>query len=350
MNTIYRIHKTFGFLLLPLSIIYGSVFFLIKCLYRFGIVNQFTYNTKIISVGNITVGGTGKTPFVIFIAHIIKKSKKRVAVVSRGYGRPEEDNVIDINSQDDREGGEEPWLIAKKSGVPVVVSSKKGSACTYAVTRYEPDIIVLDDGFQSFSIKRDIDIILLDATDDFLDYYLLPAGKLREPLSAIKRADIVVITRTDQSSGEKLKRIVRGIRGLNARIEIFTSSHKIVNLIKIPERKQIGIKDIEGKRILSVSSIGNNRSFVLTLRNAGVDIVHAQMYLDHHRYSKKDIEEIKKLINKHSVFAVITTEKDIYSLAKYAKDLGVPLYALTIEIQLSDAERFRSLLTREEII
>ena len=303
------------------------------------------------SVGNLTVGGTGKTPFVIFLAELFKRSDKKVAIVSRGYKRKTKDKLIDImSSSNNTKVGDEPWLISKRVTIPIVVSREKKEGCSYTIETYEPDIIIIDDGFQSFSIGRDLDILLLDATDNLEDSFVLPAGKLREPLSAIKRADIVVITRCNQAGKNQIQRILRRVRGYNRNIPIFLSSHNPLFLMKIPENSTFSPFYLKGKRILSLSSIGNNQSFLLTLKSIGLNIVQTLSYLDHHTYSIRDINRINRLVALHNIDTIITTEKDIYSLRFYVGELQVPLYSLAIELSLEELKRFEMVLKVKGLI
>lgn len=347
---IHRFYKIFNFLMLPFSFLYLFLLFIIKTLYRFGIIPRKKFRKKIVSVGNITVGGTGKTPFVIFLAKLFKRKDKKVVVVSRGYKRQSKDKLIVLrDNRENAEVGDEPWLISKK-GIPVVISQDKRDGCTCAIDKYEPDIIILDDGFQSFSIERDIDILLLDATDNFLKSRLLPAGRLREPLGVIKRAGIIIITRCNQTSKKQIQKILKKVRKYSLNRPLFLSFHKPLLLSKIPGEKVLSPSYLKGKRILSLASIGNNQSFILTLKSLGLNIVYSMDYLDHHAYSKSDIERIKKLVDLHNIDSIVTTEKDIYSLRFYVDELNVPLYSLAIELSLEETERFEELLKAKGLI
>lgn len=342
---LYRVYDTFNFLLIPLSFLYRLLLILYRAIHRYGIVTAKMFEKKIVSVGNLTVGGTGKTPFVIFLTELLERRNKKVAVVSRGYKRRTKNRIIDLMMKSNKvEVGDEPWLISTKVNIPVVVSRDKREGCSYVIDKYEPDIVILDDGFQSFAVKRDIDILLLDATDNFIDSFLLPAGRLREPLCAIKRADIVVITRCDRARKEDVHRILKIVKRMNTKIPIFLAIHRPLTLLKIPGRKALSPLSLKRKRLLSLSSIGNNRSFLLTLKSLGLNISYSMSYLDHHRYSNRDIKRLKRMVKLHNIDAIITTEKDIYSLRFYVDKMSVPLYLLPIEFSLKERERFEVVL------
>ena len=348
---IYQLYRVFYFLLIPISYLYQFLQNIHKAAYRYRIIKQKGFSKKIVSVGNLTVGGTGKTPFVIFLVNFLKRADKKIVVVSRGYKRKGKNRLVDIRDKGDEiESGDEPWLIGKRTAVPVVVSRDKKEGLSYAIEKYEPDIIILDDGFQSFSIERDVDILLLDASDNFMDSMVLPAGKLREPLDAIKRADIVVITRCNQAKDNQIRKIERLVRRYSSAIPLFLSFHNPLSFVKIPENETVNLYNLKRKRILSISSIGNNKSFLLTLKSSGLNVIHSESYLDHHSYSMRDIKRIKRLVDEHTIDAIVTTEKDLYSIKDYVTKLPVPLYSLPIELSLENEKRFKSLLKEKELI
>ncbi len=308
------------------------------------------FKKKLVSIGNLTVGGTGKTPFVIFLVQLFKSSDKKVAVVSRGYKRRDKNRLIDMMSDSNADAGDEPWLIAKRGDVPVVVSRNKREGCDYAIDKYEPDVIILDDGFQSFSLEKDLDILLLDSTDNLLDEFLLPAGRLREPLGAIKRADVVIITRSDQAEKNQIQRILKRVRRYNLNTPIFLSVHHPLSLIKLPENNVLKLSSLKGERMLSLSGIGNHQSFLSTLKSIDLNVVHSVNYIDHHTYSKENIKRINRLVELHRINAIVTTEKDIYSLRHYINDLRVPVYLLQIELRLQELDEFKTLLQGKGLI
>ncbi len=350
MGNFNKLHRFFVVLLWPFSLIYRFGFALYQTLHRWGILSVKQFATAVVSVGNITMGGTGKTPFVIFLTQLFREMQKTTAVVSRGYGRNSEAGVIDLERQKQADSGDEPWLISIKTMAPVIVADKKRVACEYAIKAYEPDILILDDGFQSFSIRRDLDIVLIDTTDAFLTSFLIPAGVLRENLVAVRRADAIILTRCDQAGGEGVRALTRRIRNVSSTIPLFRSSHEVLGLVSSPGTEVMDPLTLKGKRIVSVSAIANNKSFLRSLSGLGLNVVFDRSYLDHHRYTAGDIADISHAVAEHSADAVVTTEKDLYGLRSFTASIPVPLFALSIRITLHDRERFVKFCRRKGIL
>jgi len=340
----------FNFIVLPFSYLYRVVFCLNRRIKLNNIKPLDRSKTKIVSIGNITIGGTGKTPFVIFLAGFLKKRGKNVVVVSRGYRKGNKKHLIDTIIHKDVESGDEPWLLSKKIRIPIIVSSDKNEGCSYAIKNYAPDVLILDDGFQSFSIERDLDILLLDATDNFLNSFLIPAGRLREPLNAMKRADIIVVTRYDQVERKQMPYILRGIKNYKRSAPIFLSFHNPLFLQSASDDRRFEIGCLKGKNVLSLSSIGNNNSFLKTLTSLGLTIGYSMTFLDHHYYSRNDIRRINRVSSIKNVDAIVTTEKDIYSLSHYSDALHLPLYSLVVELCLKKQKGFEMLLKEKGLI
>ena len=346
-----RFCRVFSYLLSPLSFLYFLFFSIYRWSFKCNIKKRQKFNGRVLSVGNLTVGGTGKTPFVIFLAKLLSKNSKRSVIVTRGYKRREKDSLIDISSLADTRGiGDEPWLMSKNARVPIVVASNKAEGCRYAIEKYEPEFIILDDGFQSFQIEREFDIILLDATDILTGGFLLPAGRWREPVRAAKRADIIIITRCDQIAEEKLKDYILRLKRLTQGKPILCSVHKPLHLEKIPDEEIVDIERLRGKKILALCSIGNNNSFIETLKMLDFSIECSLCFLDHHMYSRKDIEKIKNIVKVKQIDAVVTTQKDMYSLKAYASEFEIAVYSLFIEISLKNMGKFETVLKERGVI
>jgi tetraacyldisaccharide 4'-kinase len=338
-----KIFQSLFFILIPFSYLYSILMVMHRGIQRLKRREGERGNAKVVSVGNLSVGGTGKTPFVIYLARMFSKRGKKVAVVSRGYGRNSRERIIDLQrSSPQVDVGEEPSLMSLKTGLPIIVAKDKREGIDYSIEKYSPDIVILDDGFQSFSVERDIDIVLLDATDDPRDMFLLPAGRYREPFGSISRADIVVITKCKQTSRENVKRIVRRVRKYLPTSPLFSSSHVPVGFFEVAQKKKIPLSEIKKRRILSVSSLAKNHSFVSTLNGLGVNVVHSLFFPDHHRYSAREISLMNRLISSHSIGTIVTTEKDRYSILPYLDDLNAPLLSLQIEVSV---EREDDLIT-----
>src|SRR5579863_9300720 len=225
-------------------------------------------NRPVVSVGNLSVGGTGKTPFVAFLAERLTARSLKPGILTRGYGRRSSAALIAIDpgagrAPDPREVGDEPALLARKlPEVPIVVGADRYRAGLMAEDKFKVDVHVLDDGFQHFALARDVDIVLLDATQKLSDRELLPAGRLREPLSALKRAHIVIITRTELARPELLEEQVRQI---NPEVKIFRCATKLLALRDVASGELVSLSAIRDMPVHVVCGIGNPTAFFANL-------------------------------------------------------------------------------------
>jgi len=304
-------------LLLVLSVLYrlGSGFR--QMLYRYRILKSLSLPCKVISVGNITLGGTGKTPMVIAVARILSAKRRHPVVVSRGYGRPDESKTLVVSDGqsvlvDAHTGGDEPVLIGSKlSGVPVIVGSRRFAAATYAIERFKPDAVILDDGFQHAKLKRDVDVVLIDAADPFGNEKLFPAGILREPVASLRRAQAVIITRANESPAlELLKKRIRSF----TQARIFTSVIRPIDVINDLTGEVKPLSILRGQKVLAMSGIARPTSFAALLTSLGAAVAGEYIFPDHHVYRKTDLDLIFQRAAKDRVSMIITTEKDAVRL------------------------------------
>ncbi|MFO7820252.1 MAG: tetraacyldisaccharide 4'-kinase [Halanaerobacter sp.] len=334
-----------GLILIVLTIlaqVYRFLVYLRKKVYDLGIKKSYELDTRVISVGNITAGGTGKTPMVRKIAANLRAAGQKVVVLSRGYKGDFADEIAVVSDGDAvtmsvAEAGDEPYLLARfLDGVPVVVGAKRLKTGKYACARFEPDFIILDDGFQHWQVARDYDIVAIDAVHPFGAEELLPGGLLREPLSSLERAHKVVITRADQVEEEKLAAIKTKIKEVRSDLEIMVTRHQPTYLRDLISDQSHGI-DLRGKRIMAVSGIGNPRSFEMTLEDLGANIVKKIRYKDHHSYSDEEISRLFTLAAVHDVDKIVTTEKDAVSMDNdviEVNNIGIDVQALGIELEI----------------
>jgi tetraacyldisaccharide 4'-kinase len=286
----------------------------------------------VISVGNITAGGTGKTPMVEFIARYFRQQQIRVTLVSRGYG-----------SKDGKPNDEALELERKLPDVPHLQNPDRVAAAELAIAEFEAQLILLDDAFQHRRIKRDLDIVLIDATCPFGYGYLLPRGLLREPLRNLKRADLIAITRVDQISTEQQHRLEKQIQRFNATADIVSFSHAITG-IENNSGTQQGLSHLSGKRVVAFCGIGNPQVFQDMLVQQGLHIVHFESLVDHHDYQRTDIQRLVKLAETHQATAFVCTHKDLVKIQ--VDHLGTAeLWALSVAVTpTSGAKEFTSAL------
>ncbi len=326
--------------------------------YRKGVCRSRRLPCMVISIGNITVGGTGKTPMSIYVASAIRKMGLRVAVLSRGYrGAAEKYGGIvsdgDTVRMDALQAGDEPYLIASKlKGVPVLVGRNRYRTGQIAMDRFRIDVIVLDDGFQHFALARDLDIVLLDDRRPFGNGRLLPRGTLREPISALARSDAFILTRTVSPVSASSDRI----GDIAKQRPVFKSSHRadiqrMIRCNKPLSSSQIETpslrKDMlmEGRPAFAFSGIGGNEDFHHTVRGLGCELRGFLDFPDHHIYSNNDIHRIHREAMNAGADLLLTTEKDYVRIAhrndRFSLDLAVVGIETTFE---KDTDRFHRFL------
>lgn len=281
----------------------------------------------VISIGNLTTGGTGKTPIVCSIAKWFRERGLRVSIVSRGYGRG------DAGAND-----EAMELQARLPDVPHVQDPDRVEAARIAVEELETELILMDDGFQHRRLHRDLDIVVVDATCPFGFGHLLPRGLLREPLDSLRRADAVIITRSDLEPETTLKQIEARIAHHNDAIPIIRSVHKPSHLLTPPQETR-PLEDIDGKDIAVISAIGNPDAFERSLRQLGANIVDSRQLPDHDAFSPETVAELRSWTASlpSSVENLICTHKDLVKL-RTDRLGGRRVAALVIELQVTQGQ------------
>lgn len=287
----------------------------------------------VISVGNLTTGGTGKTPVVRFLARRLRDRGIRVSIVSRGYGGGE----TGIND-------EALELEACLPDVPHVQDPDRVAAARVAIDELETELILMDDGFQHRRLHRDLDVLVVDASCPFGFGHLLPRGLLREPLGSLRRADLVIVSRAGDVDGETLDRLRTRLRRIAPGVPIVTSEHAPAGLLKHPgEREPLGILD--GGSVAVFSAIGNPDAFVRTVRGCGADVVARRDFPDHDPYSPETVRALDGWLRTAAGGAsmAVCTHKDLVKL-RTDRLGGLPLRALQIELQILSEEAYLSSL------
>lgn len=318
-------------LLTPFGWLYGAIADLRQLLYRKGTFKSYDLGVPTISVGNITVGGTGKTPLVAFIADILAKNGEKVCVLTRGYGRenPKERVLVSDGETifaDALQAGDEPFELARKLlGKSIIIAdAKRAEAGFWAREEYKISAFILDDGFQHVRLKRELDIVLLDATNPFGNYKLLPAGDLREPVKSLKRASIVVISRANLVENSKISNLKSEISNFNPNCEIFVSKNEIVKITRLKDfskdkkfgsENSISLSFDSETRFAAFCALGNPDNFFNQLRAENYDLAHTYKFPDHHFYSSNDILKLEKTAIAKGAEVLLTTAKDAAKLA-----------------------------------
>ena len=307
-----------GFLWLG-TVVYAALHRGRQLLYAAGVFRSVRLPCPVISVGNITCGGTGKTPFVEYLARWVARKNCRVAVLARGYGRAgSRGDDEDLISEMELEG------VVRLAGRDRVALARK------ALADYRAEVLILDDGFQHYRIRRTLDIVLVDATCPFAGGRLLPRGLLRERPSALRRADLVVLTRVDQASPGGLEALRRQV---GAAVE---AVHRPACVRGLSNRKQYGIEWVRGKSLYAFCGVGNPDAFRRTLESLGAQVVKFRAFEDHHVYTPEDLRRLKAEAQEFMAETMVTTEKDATRLDPGGFDL--PLAALRVEIEIRRGE------------
>ena len=349
---------------MPLSWIYGKIAGLRNALYDKGVFRSHSLGARTISIGNITAGGTGKTPLVAFVAKILSERGEKVCILTRGYGRANPNSRVLVSNgseilADVREAGDEPLeLAAKFPGKAVVIADPdRVAAARWAKDKFGTTAFVLDDAFQHRKVERDIDIVCVDATDPFGSRKMLPSGRLREPLHNLKRADAVVITRANLV--ENTDNLKSEISGFNHDCRVFIAENKIVRVVSLEEihaktlraqseerasAENIGGYPFEskGKPAFAFCGIGNPGSFFEQLRQENFDVVATKAFRDHRVFTQQDVTQIERKAKDDNAEVLLTTGKDAVKL----KDLQftMPCFVVEIEIVIENAEEFAAMI------
>ena len=333
-------------LLAPFSLLYGLIVMLRNRLFDRGFVTSERLPGRVISVGNLTVGGTGKTPMVIYLAEMLRANGYRPVVLSRGYGGTSKHPVNVVSKGDEplmghHEAGDEPVLIANTlRGVPVLTGPRRALTGDWALKNLDVDALILDDGFQHRRLFRDINIVLLNAVSPFGNGWLLPGGPMREPLRALKRADIIIATGTydDVAAGRPI--------ALPDEIQapMFRCYYQPRDLLQGTRGEFFPPELVKGKKICAFAGIGNPMAFLKTLLALGADVVVFMPFADHHRYKMKDVSLIAERARQYQAEMIVTTEKDQIKIAAFDFMLR-GAYALRIGMEfLSAREDFEKLI------
>jgi tetraacyldisaccharide 4'-kinase len=291
-------------------------------------------DVPVISIGNLTTGGTGKTPLVAALAKWFRARGVRVSIVSRGYGRGDAD-----------ENDEAAELHQRLSDVPHVQDPDRVRAAQIAIAELETQLILMDDGFQHRRLRRDLDIVLIDATCPFGFGHLLPRGLLREPIANVRRADAVIITRTDQVPETRLRSITEVVRRYHATVPIMRCRHRVTELL-IEGGQRLPATVLDGASVALLCGIGNPDAFRATVLELGVQIVSERLLSDHASYDRQSIQEIERWLGSLPPFDyVVCTQKDLVKI-RSDRLAGHQIVAVAIEADLEWDDVFRSQLER----
>lgn len=312
-----------------LSLVYGLVLWLILFFYSCGLLPRRRLGVPVISIGNLTIGGAGKTPMVIYLARMLSAQNMRPVILTRGYMPQGSLRRSDFLSD------EAEVLREVLPDIPVVVNPDRYLGGLEAIERYKPEILILDDGFQHWKLYRDLDIVLIDSSNPFGIGQLLPCGILREPLSSLKRAHVLVLTKTEQGDPLTLK---DQLSRLCRHIPIVETVHRPKSLTSLYSKEFVNIAYIN-RAMVAFCGIGDPLSFKSMLIELGADVKEFVGFMDHHVYSEDDINHLRGICDGLGIHTLITTRKDAVKLGAFQGSWqGYELLVLNIEIDITNGQ------------
>ncbi len=345
----FFLHIVMG-ILYTFAVIYRRLVHLKLQGYKAGIFQKKRLGCYVISLGNITVGGTGKTPTAQYLAAAIRDRGYRVVILNRGYRAKWRGDVGIVSDgqklyMDATEAGDEAFMLAKHlPNVPVLIGAERALTGKYAMEHFGAEVAILDDGYQHWQLARDLDILLVDAVNVFGNGYMLPRGTLREPIAHIERADVCILTKVDQAVGNSREHIKNTIRKYNQKAQILESIHRPRCFVEIKDWHQnitgegVDIKMLSQKRVMAVSAIGNPMSFEQTLFDIGVKIVESLRFPDHHEYTTKELQDVLDKALSLDAEAIVITEKDAVKIPFTIIEAKVPIPVFVICVEVTFRE------------
>lgn len=337
MSRIIRFLFIIGRIFSPL---YSGVMVLRAFCYRYGIFKKHRLPVPVISIGNLTLGGTGKTPLVMYVVKYMLAMGKKPAIISRGYGgKASADVNVVSNGQnillESPEAGDEPRLLAETlPGVVVLTGARRALTGSYAVDKFQIDSIVMDDGYQHLALERDLDLVLFSGRTLLACGWVFPGGRLREPFSALKRADGFVITGVDGTMKQSVDNFKQHLAACFPQTPVFMGEYLPVALLHNRFAEKTTINQVKDLPLYGFAGIADPKGFKYTLLKTNFRIVGFESFKDHYDYSAQDIKNLIALARKNKAYALITTTKDFVKLKPFFDDF--PLFALKVELFMQD--------------
>ena len=316
-----RIARALMFAGRPLSPFYDLAMRLRRYAYSRGILPSRRVDAFLIGVGNLSLGGTGKSPHVLEIARFVQAIGRRVAIVSRGYGGHAGKGPLVVQPSgdplhDSRLFGDEPLMLARRlDGIPVIVGSDRYAGCILSQRNFHVDTVILDDGFQHLRVRKDLDLVLVPATQPFDNGWVFPGGMLREAPHALKDADAIIVTKANEVGSRELHEVKAMVARHVKDVPVFVSRYK-ASCIHFPFVGRKGLPGEIDSGIVAFCALADPDSFLNTLKQIGLSPSAFLRFRDHHFYGKDDLERIYRVFRRNSASCIITTEKDMTKIAK----------------------------------
>lgn len=339
------------FILFLLSLVYSQLAKIRSVLYQNNILKKNEAGVPVISIGNITTGGTGKTPFTAFLAEALK-SEYKIAIISRGYGAVtdvEEPFLIKDDDQlyaDAAEAGDELFMLARSSEQLIFIRSANRYQGTKLAEDRGAELILLDDGFQHYQLKRNADIVLIDAEEPFSNNRVLPAGLLREPFAALKRADLFLLNRSENVDLSQIKELRNSLNTLSPSNKgIFRAETRLDNCVSVASQEKESLDFLKEKKVFAFSGIGSPEAFKKSIESAGAKVVSYRIFKDHYNYQKEDLLTLLDQYSDSQADLILTTEKDAVKLFDFAEMIGeLPFYYLKISLTIENREKLLAIV------
>lgn len=334
------------FVLLPLSEVYKCIVLVRDYLYKRNVLKSYKASARVISIGNITTGGTGKTPIVSeFASYLATNPANKVAILSRGYGKRNKHEITVVKANNrmlvnhPKECGDEAFMLADMlDDVLILTGSKRSKLAEIAVEKYNCNILILDDGLQHKALARDLDIVIIDQENLLGNRKLLPLGPLRDPISRLNEADVIIWT---NKSGKKLQNKTTLSDLLDTNKPEYYAEYDLKGFTIYPEKAIV--EKINDQRVFAFTGIGQPASFFNQLMNAGIVLNGTLIFPDHKDYVDSDIERINKEARNANAHAIVTTEKDIVKLSDYINVFELPIYVTIMKMKINVKELLEDL-------
>ena len=331
--------KFWPVILIPLSFLWNIIYGLRRYLYNIGFFPSYDLKRNVISVGNLSFGGTGKTPHVIYLSKLLEEEGQSSLILTRGYKSDLEEEGAIVNEDNLLKSGDEPRLLFENLNSSIVVGRKRYQNFKKYEENLRENVIILDDGFQHLKIRRNIDIILIDSTKETRGMHCAPAGELREHVSNLKFADYVILTKTNLISNEELRNWNQYL-DKKIKVPVYNSKFIFDGLYSIGGK----IESILNKKIVALSAIGNPLGFESSLNSEGFKITRHFIFKDHYDWNKEELQEVIDFARDQNT-VILTTEKDFMKIKKIKIELD-NIYFMKIKVELENEQLFQKELRK----
>lgn len=341
----FNLLKYIGFIFgYPLTILWENIYRLRRFCYKYGFFKQTKFRVPIISVGNLTFGGTGKTPFTLWLSEYLESLDNKVVILTRGYkGRLENSNGI-IKSKSKIKGnpldyGDEALLLSRRlKSTSIVVGKKRAENLDFYFAEEEPDVVVLDDGHQHLKLHRNLNIVLFDCLLPINRYRVAPLGYMREGFSALRDADLIVLGRSDQVSEKRKSKLQEELlKYLDGDVPFAEIGYKPTGIMNCSFHKTMEAHELAGKKVICVAAIASPLSFYGLVDSLGADIIHRESFPDHHYFSPEEISKLLEMAEKEDAL-LLTTEKDIVKIRRVSDDDRIAYLEIKIHFYKGEKE------------